>query len=183
MSVVDLAASQAEAGFVKKALAKFGLPTDIGAALAALAGTIRDHRHLETLLTGIDAEERQMVYDSLRPHLKFTPKPLDSYIASAGQRAEREQWPILDAAGNLREFRPAQDSSSIEKQTEKLLAAEIAKRTLTMTCSRCLRQEAFYQVGSETNVDVVLKARRTGWVYDPITVKESCPKCSSRPDA
>lgn len=187
MAVIDLANTAKEAGFVAKALKKFGIPSDIGAAIGALASTIRDHKHFETLLTSCDAEERQILYDSCLPHLKFKAWPLDRYVASAGRMAERLQLPILGPNGELLEFRPAQDVNTIQKAAEDAVAAEIARRTLTLTCAKCTHQQSFMGVGDETPVDVILKARKAGWVYDHIAQppREICPKCptSLRPNA
>lgn len=187
MAVIDLANTAKEAGFVAKVLKEFGLPSDIGAAIGALASTIRDHKHFETLLTSCEPEERQMLYDSCLPHLKFKAWSLDRYVASAGRMAERLQLPVLGPNGELLEFRPAQDVKSAEKRIEQAIAAELAKKTLTLTCAKCTRQESFSAVGDETPVDVILKARREGWVYDHIAQppREICPECptSLRPNA
>lgn len=187
MAVIDLASTAKEAGFVAKTLKKFGLPSDIGAAIVALASTVRDHKHFETLLTSCEPEERQMLYDSCLPHLKFTAWPLDRYVASAGRMAERLQLPVLGPNGELLEFRPAQDVKSAEKRAEQAIAAELAKKTLTLTCAKCTRQQSFVAVGNESPVDVILKARKAGWVYDHIaqSPREICPECrtSLRPNA
>jgi len=185
--IPDLGASRNEANFVQGMLKRYGLPTDIGGAIAALAGTIRDHKHLEGLLTKTGAADRQELYDSLVPHLRFTAKPLDVYIASAGQRAEREQWPILGPDGNLLPFKPAADVSSVTKDVQDMLASAMAKRTLTLTCSKCLHEETFFAIGEETRVAVVIRARKAGWVYDYVSdpPREICPTCptSMRPNA
>jgi len=107
--VIDFGRLTQQSSFVKGILRRAGLPSDIGEAIAALAKTIRDHKHFETQLTSTDAESRQMLYDALRPHLRFEAKPLDVYVASAGQMAEREQLPVLGEGGKLLPFRPAQD--------------------------------------------------------------------------
>ena len=177
MSVIDIRKTGDEANFITRALKKLGLPATPAEAIAALAKNIRDHRHLETLLSETDPSMRQELYDSVKPHLRFTARPMDFYITSAGQRAEREQWPVLDYQGMLQEFRPAQDVKTIEKAAENALAAEVAKRTLRLVCVKCTRQEAFYGFDRETPLDVILKARMAGWVYDPITRTETCPKC------
>lgn len=183
MAFIDLQKTQSEANYVGRLLKKFGLPSDLGAAIAALAHTLRDHKHLEQLLTSIDPAERQEVYDSIAPHLRFKAKPLDVYVANAGQRAEREQWPVLDEHGNLQAFRPAADVSSIEKA----VAADLASRALTLECAKCTRMETFPAVGMETPADVILKARKAGWIYDYLATppREICPHCptSLRPNA
>jgi hypothetical protein len=177
--MIDLGASRNEADFVSKMLKRFGLPTDIGACIAALAGTIRDHKHFERLLTEAPPADRQDLYDALIPHLQFTPKPLDVYVANAGQRAEREQWPVLGPDGMLMPFKPAADVSSLEKDVQEMIAAAMAQRRLMLTCSKCLREETFHAVGEETRVAVVIRARKKGWVYDYASnpPREICPKC------
>lgn len=179
MSVVDLAATRQEAGFIGKLLKRCGLPTDLGAAIAALAGTIRDHKHFENLLTSVSAADRQDMYDAIKPHLRFRAKPLDVYIAGVGQRAEREQWPTVAPDGSLKAFKPALDVASIKKDVENMIAAQMAKRTLTLFCTKCTAQESFHAIGEETRVAVVMRARKAGWIYD-YTVdpgREICPKC------
>ncbi len=152
--------------------------------LARLAPTVRDHKHLEALLTSAPPELRQTIYDTLKPNLLFQAKPLDVYVASAGQRAEREQWPVLDSAGNLLPFKPASDVKSIEKSAEKMMAATLAKNTLTLTCKKCTRRDAYHEVGDETHLAVLIRARGEGWRYDSVAGTESCPDCSAslRPD-
>lgn len=171
--VVDFAKLEGEKAFIKKALAKFGIDLDIGQAIAQLASTIRDHAHMQRLVTETSPEMRQSFYDSVRPNLKFRAKPLDVYIADAQQMAEREKLPTLQPDGTLKEFRPASDVISVEKA----MAAAIAARNLTLTCAKCTKEETFYCVGNETPVAVIMKARRIGWVYNPIMKTERCPEC------
>lgn len=164
---------------IQSLLRRYGLPTDFGDAIAQLAHTIRDHKHFETVLTGSGPKERQELYDAVVPHLRFTPKALDQYVADAGQMAERQQLPVQDEKGNLHPFKAATDASSARKYAEDVLLAAMAKRTLTLTCSKCLREEQFYQIGAETEVDTILKARRAGWIYDykADPAVEICPVC------
>jgi hypothetical protein len=171
--VIDLQKNQGQAKFLKRSLAKFGLPTDFASAIALLASTIRDHKHLGNVLTGMSPEERQMTYDSVRPHLKFVAWPLDKYISSVGERAEREQWATVDEAGQFKPFKPG----SIEADGQKLVGHLTAKESLTLTCSKCAATEPFFRVGEETRVDAVIKARKAGWLYLAATDSEMCPKC------
>lgn len=152
-------------------LSRRGLP-GIGAAVAFLADTIRDHKHLETLLTSCSAEERQVLYDGVRAHLKFVPLTLDQYVSRAQNMAEREQLPIMRENGELSAFRPGEYESE-----EYAIAKAIATRTLTLTCSKCTKQEDFLGMAGETKVAIIMKARRVGWIYNPATEKEICPKC------
>lgn len=179
MAVPDIRATQNEAAFISSLLKRFGLPSDIGSAIAALAGTIRDHRHLEQLLTKTEPEERQDLYDSIVPHLRFKAWELDKYVASAGSRAEREQWPVMGTDGRLYEFRPATDVKTIEKVAEKAIADELAARMLTVTCYKCLKSQTFTGTDKETPAMIIKKARLKGWFYDlgQEFPQEICPDC------
>ena len=135
--------------------------------LMRLAPKIRDHKDLETKLTSAPPHLREIIYEAVRPFLKFQAKPLDRYVISAKQMAERERLPTMDERGNLHEFRAVEVG----------LAAAVATRTLTLTCHKCTREDKFFAIGEETNVDVVMKARREGWVYGPLSEHETCPTC------
>ena len=180
MPLVDFGALNNEAAFVKKALRKFGLVDDFSKAIGVMGKMVRDHRHFETLITEAPPELRQEVYDSLRPHLRFAAKPLDVYIADAKLRAEREQLPTLAEDGTLQAFRPARDVSTTVKEAQDAIDAAAAKRILTVVCAKCRREDQFFQLFGETAVDVILKARRVGWIYDykadpPVEICPDCP--------
>lgn len=172
--MIDFAKVQNEAAFIKKALAKFGLSMNLNSAIGQLASTIRDHAHLQRLLTEAEPEQRQMLYDSVRPHLKFKAKPLDVYVSDAKQMAEREQLPVMKADGSLEMFRP----SEFIVDAQSALSRAIAARTLTLVCAKCTIGQEFYGMEGETPIAVIMKARRKGWVYDPMTETESCPNCA-----
>ncbi len=171
MAVVDIGKARKEASAMGALLRRRGLPSDLSEAVKMLARTvIRDHKHLQTILTTCDPADRRDFYEALRPHLPFIAKPLDVYIAEAGQMADREKLPVLDENGNLLEFRPTQDIRSAEKAVARALASKI----LTLTCSKCLAEEEFPQIGLETAVAVRIKALKAGWVLVPEVV---CPAC------
>lgn len=137
--------------------------------LMRLAPKIRDHKDFETKLTSAPPHLREIIYEACRPFLTFKPRALDRYIASAKMMAERERLPTLDEHGNLREF----------EAVDVMLTKAVATKTLTLTCGKCTKQAEFHGVGQETNVDVVLKARAEGWIYDRTTdpPREICPDC------
>lgn len=137
--------------------------------LMRLAPSIRDHKDLETKLTSAPPHLREIIYEAVRPFLKFKPRALDRYIASAKQMAERERLPTMDEHGNLHEF------SAVEVG----LAATVATKTLTLVCHKCTCEGTFHAIGNETNVDVVIKARAEGWVYNHLASPphEICPEC------
>lgn len=180
MAVVDLGAAQREHRHALAAMRRAGFTGTMGEAIAAIGHNyVRDHKHFERLLTEAGPKLRQELYDALVPHLRFRAKPLDVYVASAGQMAEREQLPVMDQNGMLHEFRPAQDVSSVQKQVEGLLAEALAERTLILRCGKCTRIEKFFGTEDETKVAVITKARRAGWVYDNSgeDPAEICPEC------
>lgn len=145
--------------------------------LQMLAPKIRDHKDLETKLTSAPPELRSVIYNTVKPYLRFKAKPLDTYVASAGVMAEQKQLPTLDVHGMLHPFKPAADLRSVEKHAEEVIASALAERTLTLTCSKCTRNGLFYAVGDETPVAVIMKARKDGWVYDPKNDVDICPDC------
>jgi hypothetical protein len=77
-----------------------------GAGLMSQLGfMVQDHEHLRSLLVRCEPENRSAVYDSLKPYLRFTPKPLDVYIAESAERAANQDLPTIDSVGNIH-FRP-----------------------------------------------------------------------------
>lgn len=175
--MIDFAKMRGEEAFLKRALSKFGINLSVNDAIAQLASTIRDHAHFQRLITEAEPKMRQDFYDSVRPHLKFAAKPLDVYISDAKQMAEREQLPVLTQDGKLLPFKPARDANTAEKDVEEAIARSIAERTLMLTCSKCTGMGLFYGLPGETPVAVIMKARREGWVFDPVDRSETCPKC------
>lgn len=99
---------RAEKRRINHILANHGLPSlDAPRGLMeALGGKIRDHEHLRSLLIRCEPKERQSMYDSLKAHLKFSPLPLDVYIARSADLAERKQLPIIREDGSFAEYRP-----------------------------------------------------------------------------
>lgn len=165
--------------FFTKTLRKHGLPGDIPSAVAAMANMIRNHEHLASILSGEPPELRRDTYEAVRPHLRFEAKPLHEYDTDARQKAEREQLPYLAADGSLIPFVPASDAESINRHAEESMMKALAKSTLTLVCAKCLLEEKFYALESETPTAVVRRARITGWRYDfkADPVVEICPGC------
>jgi len=137
--------------------------------LMRLAPSIRDHKDFETKLTSAPPHLRTIIYEACKPFLKFEARPLDRYVASAGRMAEREKLPTMDEHGNLHEF----------QAVEVGLLSEVATKALTLVCHKCTREDKFFAVGKETNVDVIMKARVGGWIYNYLAdpPHEICPNC------
>ncbi len=145
-----------------------------------LASIVRDHQHLVYLLLRCDPEDRTIMYEALRPHLKFKAFSLDEYVSGARAKADAERLPTLNEDGTLSSY---EDYSPTKKPlitlAEKAIkeAVAIAKaggRKLTVTCSKCTVQAEF--VG-ETLVAATMAARKAGWVYDAKNDSEICPAC------
>jgi hypothetical protein len=73
-----------------------------GAGLVSQLGfLVRDHEHLRSLLVRCEPENCSAMYDSLKPYLRFTPKPMDIYIPESKELAERQNLPTIDTDGNI----------------------------------------------------------------------------------
>jgi hypothetical protein len=68
-----------------------------GECMRGLATRIKDHDHFKSILARLEPELRQHCYDSIAPNIKrFTPYPLDKYIALAAMDADHQQLPAWD---------------------------------------------------------------------------------------
>lgn len=114
-------------------------------------------------------EKRTAMYEAMRPYLRFTAQPLDVYMARAKEMA-------------------AQKEQARERNTvESIIEREASKKTLTLSCGKCMKEETFYCVNTTTaaRADAVMEARKKGWVLQPKRSEggilegqmEVCPKC------
>ena len=138
---------------------------------------VQDHEHLRSLLVRCEPENRSAMYDSLKPYLRFTPKPLDVYIAESAERAANMDLPTIDSTGNIH-FRPTpvQELVGDTAVAQAAVNEMFANHHLTVTCKKCTKTETFSGV---RKADAVQAARDAGWVYDIFTGKgsEICPDC------
>lgn len=155
--------------------AGLGQIEEAGPLVQQLAFMVRDEAHFRSLLTRCDPEQRRGMYEAMRPHLRFTPKPLDVYVAEAAQDAEIRQLPTIDAAGQLQPFRVGEVKSD-EHIIRDAIAKSLAKHHLVLTCVKCTRQEEFAGV---RKIDAISAARNEGWAYDELNGagREICPNC------
>ena len=145
--------------------------------MSQLAFMVMDHQHLRTLLVRCDPENHSAMYDSLKPYLRFTPKPLDVYISESAESAANQDLPTIDSMGNIN-FSPAptyemtDDTAAAQTAVNETLAKEV----LTVTCRSCTKQEQFT---GDTKYDAIVNARLAGWVYYEIDgqPREICPDC------
>jgi hypothetical protein len=107
-----------------------------GAGLIAQLGfMVMDHEHLRSLLVRCEPENRSAMCDSLKPYLRFTPKPLDVYIAQSAERAANQDLPTIDAVGNIH-FSPAPtyEMAPDVAAAQAAVNEAFAKHVLTVTC-------------------------------------------------
>jgi hypothetical protein len=165
-----------------------------GAGLVAqLAFLVRSHEQLRAMLVTCEAEERREMYEALRPNLRFEAKPLDVYMAEAGQEAEARQLPVVGEDGMLHPYTPPEVGEApkqlpppltpverqIESQLNTMVEEAVLPRKVTVECRKCTRVERFRGV---TRDDTMRALRGAGWVYliDGKTGEgyEVCPQCA-----
>lgn len=160
---------------INRYLGNRGLSTleDPHGLVAQLGFLIEDHDHFRRALLKCEPDERRNMFESLRPHLSFEPKPLDVYIAEAGAEAEAQQLPTVDAEGKFHAYRPA-DIRTIERVVDETLSANHLH--LSVTCRKCTVVATFH---GHSRREVVEKLRSAGWTWDEIKGDglEICPEC------
>lgn len=122
------------------------------------------HEFFGKMLGSCDADKRREMYEAMRPHLMFEPKPLDVYIAQIKERAaaaESKAQPIAVGEEQYQE---------VEKESATGCVAEFV-------CYRCTHFQRFL---GATFVDAVVSGRNSGWVRDLTLQKEVCPKCAKK---
>lgn len=140
-----------------------------------IAAQCENHDDFRKLIDKTPPAQRVRAYETLRPHLKFEPKPLDVYISMNQDEAERKQLPIVTKDGKLEAFKKP------EIRTDEFVIQEAIRKTLalirmTVTCRKCTRQEEFF---GDRKVDCVDEARKAGWSYNELLAVggETCPRC------
>jgi hypothetical protein len=99
---------RAEKRRINRILANHNLPSleAPNGLMEALGSRITDHEHFRSLLARCEPNQRTSMYNALKPHLKFSPLPLDVYIARSAELAECKQLPIVRENGSFAEYRP-----------------------------------------------------------------------------
>lgn len=144
-----------------------GLPVQLGFL-------VRDHEHFRQLLAVCVPEHRTVMYEALRPNLRFTAKPLDAYMAETHEMVQREQLPTVTEDGKLESYRIPELRTTVQL----LVETASAKGWLTLVCKKCTFEDSF---GGADRSDAIRKAREEGWIYaEPYDGGgiEICPKCS-----
>lgn len=132
--------------------------------IAQLGHLVTDHWFLMGLINECDQEKRVEMYEAIKPHLKFKPKPLEDYILMLKEQA--------NAMATL--YKPVEVG---EQKMEYCLPQQATGVVIEMRCYKCTRIQRFH---AKTPVQAAIKAREKGWVRDLGENKEICPKCPAR---
>ena len=136
-----------------------------------IATLYKTHESFRGLLMSTMPDQRRIAYEALRPHLSFTPKPLDVYEREIHEKAEREQWDVIykDNPHWPQPFKV----SEIETEEYKLARLaeqaiedaehEKAKGMLEMVCKTCTVAEYF---PAPKRKQAVKAAHDAGWRWD-----------------
>lgn len=151
--------------------------------LFAQIGTLyKTHNSLRGLLMSTRPDQRRIAYEAIKPHLCFVAKPLDVYEREIHEKAEREQWPVIerDNPHFPRPFR-VQEVESEEYRIEHL-AQDAIRQTehekqggLELICTHCTVANLFR---AKTRKDAEKEAQAEGWRWaerNGVT-KTYCPK-------
>lgn len=138
---------------------------------AQIATLYRTHDSFRGLLMSTMPDQRRIAYEALRQHLCFVAKPLDVYEREIKEKAEREQWDVVDPRNP--HFPQPFKVGEIESDDYKLqkLASEAieqaehekAKGCLELVCTKCTLQGIF---PAPTRKAASKTAHDRGWRWD-----------------
>jgi hypothetical protein len=130
------------------------------------------HEFLMGLINECDDKDRSEMYNFIRPHLKFKPLPLDTYVAHIAERAG-----AMVSQNRMRVEGSRPRPIQIGRDTFVPVPKEIATGAVaTVKCHRCNKGEKFH---AATPVGAMLKARQAGWIREPGINKECCAECTA----
>lgn len=135
---------------------------------AQIATLYRTHDSFRGLLMSTAPNQRNIAYNAIRPHLCFTPKPLDVYEREIHEKAEREQWDVIhkDNPHWPQPFKVSEiesDEYKLEKLAQEAIEAEThakAKGILELVCTRCTVAGQF---PAQTRAQARKAAHSEGW--------------------
>ena len=149
---------------------------------AQIATLYTTHDSFRGLLMSTMPDQRRIAYEALRPHLCFVAKPLDVYEREIKEKAEREQWDVIDR--NNPHFPQPFKVGEIESDEYKLarLASEAleanehekAGGVLELVCTKCT---VMAQFAAPKRTQAAKAAYRMGWRWDERngTKRTYCP--------
>lgn len=133
--------------------------------ITSIAFFIKNHEQFRGQLFAVKPEERRHAYETLRPHLRFVPKPLDVYEAEMKTLAEQNQLPTYDPkTGELIPYQASHINIDLmASEAVKQKKHEDAGGTLELVCAKCTRFEHFQ---AKYRKDAEAAANRGGWRSD-----------------
>ena len=144
---------------------------------AQIATLYRDHNSFRGLLMSTHPDQRRIAYESLRPHLCFTPKPLDVYEHEIKERAEREQWDVWNGTAYPDKFKVGEIESDEFKLARQAREAIEQKEhegkggTLELVCTKCTVAEYF---PAPKRKQAYKAAHDAGWRWDERNGRKRC---------
>lgn len=140
--------------------------------ITSIAFFIKDHEQFKKQLFSVVPEKRRMAYAQLRPHLRFTAKPLDVYEAEMKLMAEQQQLPTWDGGVYPKEFKVPE--ISLEQHAQEAIKQNLheKERGLTLECAKCTAV-AVFKASLRKNAEK--DSHQAGWRSDG--TKNWCPKC------
>lgn len=150
---------------------------------AQIATLYTTHDSFRGLLMSTRPDQRRIAYQALRPHLCFTPKPLDVYEREIHEKAEREQWDVIhqDNPHWPQPFKVGEVESpeyKLARLAEEAIAAEQhskAKGVVELVCTHCTVAGVF---PADTRKAGLKDAQDRGWRWAERngTTKIYCPQ-------
>lgn len=130
------------------------------------------HEFLMGLINECDDRDRSEMYNAIRPHLKFKPLPLDTYVAHIAERAGAL---VSQRSMRVEGSRPApiQVGKDAYVQVPRALSD---KAVVTLRCYKCPKQERFV---SSTPAGAMIEGRKAGWIRVAGVNKECCAECAA----
>ena len=158
--------TQQESNAINRVLKSWGLGSlNEPGIVETFARAVDNHDHLTKLLRACEPQLRRDMYQAMKPHLRFTAKPLEEYVIAAKEAAEAAQLPRMDAEGNLLPYAYI---------TASIMTVEVPEFELWVQCHRC-RKEAFFY--GERKVDAIQVMRNSSWAFDELNESGMCPEC------
>jgi hypothetical protein len=131
------------------------------------------HEFLMGLINECDDKDRSEMYNAIRPHLKFKPLSLETYVSRIAERAgamvSQRRMRVEGSAP-----KPIQVGDASYVKVPPALATGVV---ITLRCYKCPKVEKFV---SDTQAGGMIAGRKAGWTREPGVNKEVCADCKSK---
>jgi hypothetical protein len=149
---------------------------------AQIATLYKTHESFRGLLMSTMPDQRRIAYEALRPHLCFVAKPLDQYEREIREKAEREQWDVInrDNPHFPQPFKVGEvesDEYKLQKAAQEAIEAnehDKAGGVLELVCTKCTIVARF---PAPKRPQAIKAAHNAGWRWDERngTKRTYCP--------